>query len=51
MYRDCKALGIKDARPLIVNNGTSIVDFDQFIDKDYADNVEKSGPIITLNTI
>lgn len=29
MYRDCKALGIKDARPLIVNAGVSVVDFDQ----------------------
>lgn len=29
MYRDCKALGIKDARPLVVNAGVSVVDFDQ----------------------
>lgn len=29
MYRDCKALGIKDARPLIINAGVSVVDFDQ----------------------
>lgn len=29
MYRDCKALGIKDARPLIVNTRVSIVDFDK----------------------
>lgn len=29
MYRDCKALGIKDARPLVVNAGVSVVDFDK----------------------
>lgn len=29
MYRDCKALGIKDGRPLILNLGASIVDFDK----------------------
>ena len=29
MYRDCKALGIKDARPLILNTKVSIVDFDK----------------------
>ena len=29
MYRDCKALGIKDARPLILNLKASIVDFDK----------------------
>lgn len=29
MYRDCKALGIKDARPLILNNRVAIVDFDK----------------------
>lgn len=35
MYRDCKALGIKDARPLIVNTRVSIVDFEKPIeDKD-----------------
>lgn len=32
MYRDCKALGIKDARPLILNLRASIVDFDKPID-------------------
>ena len=32
MYRDCKALGIKDARPLIVNTRVSIVDFDKPIE-------------------
>lgn len=32
MYRDCKALGIKDARPLVVNAGVSVVDFDNIID-------------------
>ena len=26
MYRDCKALGIADARPLVVNVGASVVD-------------------------
>lgn len=34
MYRDCKALGIKDARPLIVNTRVSIVDFDKPIDNE-----------------
>lgn len=29
MYRDCKALGVKEARPLIVNAGVSVVDFDE----------------------
>lgn len=33
MYRDCKALGIKDARPLIVNAGASVVDFDHIIEE------------------
>lgn len=28
MYRDCKALGIQEARPLILNQKVSIVDFD-----------------------
>lgn len=32
MYRDCKALGIKHARPLIINPRVSIVDFDKPID-------------------
>jgi len=39
MYRDCKALGIKDARPLVVNNGVSVVDFDHVV-KDVADEKE-----------
>lgn len=43
MYRDCKALGIKDARPLVVNAGVSVFDFDNFIDDDaetvYPDDV------------
>lgn len=42
MYRDCKALGIKDARPLIVNAGASIVDFDNIIEekrKDIPDEI------------
>lgn len=34
MYRDCKALGIKDARPLIVNAGVSVVDFDHVVEED-----------------
>ena len=33
MYRDCKALGIKDARPLVVNSGASVVDFDNVIEE------------------
>ncbi|MCM1141450.1 MAG: strawberry notch family protein, partial [Muribaculum sp.] len=32
MYRDCKALGIKDARPLILNQKVSVVDFDKIIE-------------------
>lgn len=32
MYRDCKALGLKDARPLIVNTRVSIVDFEKPIE-------------------
>lgn len=34
MYRDCKALGIKDARPLILNQKVSVVDFDKIIEDD-----------------
>ena len=33
IYRDCKALGIKDARPLVVNAGASVVDFDHIIEE------------------
>ena len=33
MYRDCKALGIKDARPLVVNAGASVVDFDRIVEE------------------
>ncbi len=36
MYRDCKALGIKYARPLILNRKASIVDFDKPIEDDKA---------------
>lgn len=32
IYRDCKALGIKDARPLVVNAGVSVVDFDNVVE-------------------
>ena len=32
MYRDCKALGIKDARPLVVNAGVAVVDFDNVVE-------------------
>ena len=32
MYRDCKALGIKDARPLVVNAGVSVFDFDKVVE-------------------
>ncbi len=34
MYRDCKALGIKDARPLVLNQKVSVVDFDKIIEDD-----------------
>ncbi|MCM1067475.1 MAG: strawberry notch family protein [Muribaculaceae bacterium] len=32
MYRDCKALGIMNARPLILNQKVSVVDFDKIIE-------------------
>lgn len=38
MYRDCKALGIQEARPLIVNSGVSVVDFDKVVEPAAADN-------------
>lgn len=34
MYQDCKALGIKDARPLVLNSKVSVVDFDRPIDEE-----------------
>lgn len=34
MYRDCKALGIKEAKPLVVNKGVSVVDFDKVVDEE-----------------
>lgn len=34
MYRDCKALGLKDARPLVLNSKVSVVDFDRPIDEE-----------------
>ena len=37
MYRDCKALGIKDARPLVVNAGASVVDFDHVVEQNDKD--------------
>ena len=37
MYRDCKALGIGDARPLVVNRGVSVVDFDSIVEPDPCD--------------
>jgi len=37
MYRDCKALGVKDARPLVVNSGVSVVDFDNVIEEKITD--------------
>lgn len=33
MYRDCKVLGIKDARPFVVNAGASVVDFDSIVEE------------------
>ena len=38
MYRDCKALGIKEARPLIVNAGVSVVDFDIVVEPKETDS-------------
>lgn len=37
MYRDCKALGVKDARPLVVNAGASVVDFDHIVEEKTTD--------------
>lgn len=39
MYRDCKALGIGDARPLVVNKGVCVVDFDRLIDKELTEDL------------
>lgn len=41
MYRDCKALGIKDARPLILNLRASIVDFDTPVDDDKSPDTDE----------
>lgn len=41
MYRDCKALGIKDARPLVVNSGVSVVDFDIVVEEKGAEAVDE----------
>ena len=41
MYRDCKALGIKDARPLILNLRASIVDFDKPVDEDKTPQIDE----------
>ncbi len=41
MYRDCKALGIKDARPLVVNSGASVVDFDNVIEEQEPDTSDE----------
>ncbi|HAY18926.1 MAG TPA: hypothetical protein DCY24_07030 [Rikenellaceae bacterium] len=41
MYRDCKALGIKDARPLVVNSGASVVDFDNIIKEKEPDTYDE----------
>ena len=41
MYRDCKALGIKDARPLVVNSGVSVVDFDHVVEEKEIDSPDE----------
>lgn len=41
MCRDCKALGIKDACPLVVNSGASVVDFDNIIEEREADTSDE----------
>lgn len=41
MYRDCKALGIKDARPLVVNAGVSVVDFDVVVEDKGTEDVDE----------
>lgn len=51
MYRDCKALGIKDARPLIVNTSVSIVDFDKPIEDKSARLPIKSGARKMMRTM
>lgn len=38
MYRDCKALGIQEARPLIVNSGVTVVDFDKTVETEQTDD-------------
>lgn len=38
MYRDCKALGIQEARPLIVNSGVTVVDFDKAVETEPTDD-------------
>lgn len=51
MYRDCKALGIHEARPLIVNSGVSVVDFDKVIvaEPNVGDEDEIWSPTIDEN--
>lgn len=41
IYRDCKALGIQNARPLILNQRVSIVDFDKPLDDDSISPVDE----------
>lgn len=41
MYRDCKALGIKDARPLVVNSSVSVVDFDHVVEEKETDTPDE----------
>lgn len=41
MYRDCKALGIKEARPLILNLKASIVDFDKLVEEEEAEPTDE----------
>ena len=42
MYRDCKALGINQARPLILNTKVSIVDFDNPIEEEITLNEDEN---------
>lgn len=41
MYRDCKALGIKDVHPLVVNSGASVVDFDNVMEEQEPDTSDE----------
>lgn len=41
MYRDCKSLGIEKARPLILNQKVSVVDFDKIVEDEVAPSMDE----------